>query len=351
MDTHLLDLKHIIDIDRFQLIQDELADLTKLAIITVDYRGIPITQHSSRSQFCSIVRNTPATFKKCIKCDSRGGLESARLKSPYIYRCHCGIVDFAIPIIVQDKYLGAVMAGQVRASNPKALECIIDDAEMTSARQINSELYEILPVMDIDVIQKNAMTIFNIVNYIVEESIIKNSLYDINQKLMQFFEIETLYLADGTERKIYSMQNRNIEEIHTYLMDVTHGGSVSLERQANSNFVAHKILRPALEYIEANLANKINISGLAMIAHVSDSYFSKLFNREMGCSVPEYITNRKIAKAKEWLERDDKSVSQIALDLGFTESGYFIKTFKQDVGITPFAYKKLNIKSDRATDA
>jgi AraC-like DNA-binding protein len=51
------------------------------------------------------------------------------------------------------------------------------------------------------------------------------------------------------------------------------------------------------------------------------------------------------------LESDDKSVNQIALDLGFSESGYFIKTFKQNVGITPFAYKKLNIKSDMLGDS
>ena len=51
------------------------------------------------------------------KCDSLAGLEAVRLNQPFIYLCHCGIVDVAVPITVGDQYLGAVMFGQVRISN------------------------------------------------------------------------------------------------------------------------------------------------------------------------------------------------------------------------------------------
>lgn len=343
MDNYLLDLKHIIDLDRFQIIQDELSDLTRLAMITVDYRGIPITTHSSRSQFCGMIRNNPVTYKKCVRCDSRGGLESARLKSPYIYLCHCGVVDFAIPIIVQDKYLGAVMAGQVLTSDSNKLEYVVDESEFSNGKEVYKDLYQELPVMSMEQIKKHADTIYNICNYIVEESIIKNSLYDINQKLMQFFNIEILHLADGSTRKIYSLQNNNIEEIHKYLIKVTNNGNDHKKNLASGNFVAHKLLRPALDYIESNLSNKLNVNHLAALCYISESYFSKLFNREFGISVPQYITDRKISVAKKVLTVSNKTILHIALELGFVDSGYFIKTFKQQVGITPNAYRKLNI--------
>src|SRR5574344_135715 len=88
----------------FQKLQDEMASATKLACITVDYTGTPITSHSRCSEFCNVVRNHPELKVLCEKCDSRGGLEAARLKKPYLYTCHFGIVDVAIPIIYQNLY-------------------------------------------------------------------------------------------------------------------------------------------------------------------------------------------------------------------------------------------------------
>lgn len=350
MDAFQFDLKHLIDLDKFQIIQNELSELTKLAIITVDYRGIPITKHSGRSQFCSMIRNNPASYKKCVKCDSRGGLESARIKSPFIYLCHCGVVDFAIPIIVKDKYLGAVMAGEVVTCDVDELEYIVDDTDLSNTDDVYCDLYRKLPVMSLENIKKLASTIFNICNYIVNESILKNSLYEISQKLMQYFKIETLHLADGSVRKIYSMQNRNIEDIHDYLTKVSNNGLNVNENLASGNFVAHKLLRPALDYIENNLSSKLSVSFLAALCHVSKSYFSKLFNREMGTSFPEFVTMKKILLAKKWLADSDKTISEIAYDLGFSDSGYFIKTFKSKVGITPFALKKLNVKVVESKD-
>ena len=97
----------------FQKLQDEMAKATKLACITVDYTGAPVTAHSCCTDFCALVRNHPEYKHLCEKCDSRGGLEAARNKKPYTYVCHMGVVDVAIPIIYQNLYVGAVMCGQI----------------------------------------------------------------------------------------------------------------------------------------------------------------------------------------------------------------------------------------------
>lgn len=111
------DIKSILDIPRWEAVQDQLAKATGTAIITIDYKGTPITKHSMRTDFCSIIRENPISCKRCQKCDSLAGLEAVRLNQPFIYLCHCGIVDVAVPITVGDQYLGAVMFGQVRISN------------------------------------------------------------------------------------------------------------------------------------------------------------------------------------------------------------------------------------------
>ena len=95
-----LDLKTLLDIPLWEKVQDELAKLTGTAIITIDFKGNPITKHSCRTDFCSVIRENPISRKRCFRCDALAGLEAVRLGGPYIYLCHCGIVDVAVPVMV-----------------------------------------------------------------------------------------------------------------------------------------------------------------------------------------------------------------------------------------------------------
>ena len=151
-----LDLKSILDIPLWEKIQDEYARLTGTAIITIDYKGNPITKHSCRTDFCSVIRENPVSRKRCYRCDALAGLEAVRLGRPYIYLCHCGIVDVAVPVTVGDRYLGAVMFGQVRIPNNDTdakVERLVSEissfqAESETARQDLLEMYERLPEME-----------------------------------------------------------------------------------------------------------------------------------------------------------------------------------------------------------
>ncbi len=82
------DLKGILDIPLWEKVQDQLAKLTGTAIITVDYKGTPVTKHSCRTEFCSVIRENPVSRKRCYRCDALAGLEAVRLERPYIYLCH-----------------------------------------------------------------------------------------------------------------------------------------------------------------------------------------------------------------------------------------------------------------------
>lgn len=67
------DIKTILDIPRWEAVQDQLAKATGTAIITIDYKGTPITKHSMRTDFCNIIRENPISRKRCQKCDSLAG--------------------------------------------------------------------------------------------------------------------------------------------------------------------------------------------------------------------------------------------------------------------------------------
>ena len=174
-----LDLKSILDIPLWEKIQDEFARLTGTAIITIDYKGNPITKHSGRTDFCSVIREDPVFHKRCCRCDALAGLEAVRIGKPYVYLCHCGIVDVAVPVTVGDRYLGAVMFGQVRIPDNDTdakVERLVSEVSSFQAgsegtRQDLLEMYERLPEMEYKRIVAIANTLGAVVNYIVDRAV------------------------------------------------------------------------------------------------------------------------------------------------------------------------------------
>lgn len=142
-------LEEIIDIEFLQKVQDAFAKATGLAAITVDYRGNPITKYSNFSKFCNIVRKDPNLMAQCFKCDAFGGLEAARIGHFYVYHCHCGLVDFAVPIIVQGQYLGSMLVGQARMDEKdnEKLDYIVKESPDWKKNHELIKEYEKIPII------------------------------------------------------------------------------------------------------------------------------------------------------------------------------------------------------------
>ena len=112
-------LDNFIEIDFLQEIQDKFSKATGLAAVTVDYSGKPITKYSNFTKFCKFIRKNRKWRERCYKCDSCGGIEAARLHKPYVYKCHAGLVDISMPIILNGIYMGAILAGQAKIEKKK----------------------------------------------------------------------------------------------------------------------------------------------------------------------------------------------------------------------------------------
>jgi AraC-like DNA-binding protein len=76
--------------------------------------------------------------------------------------------------------------------------------------------------------------------------------------------------------------------------------------------------------------------------HLSANYFGDLIKKETGKSAQEYIQNKVIEVAKERLFNTNKTISEIAYELGFKYPQHFNRLFKQKVGSTPKEYRNLN---------
>ncbi|MCC3868325.1 PocR ligand-binding domain-containing protein [Terrisporobacter mayombei] len=335
MKKEKINLDKVIDFKKWQTLQDNLSLVTNMAIITVDYKGNPISKHSKCSRFCESVRNHPQMVKYCQKCDSRGGLEAVRSNEPYIYLCHYNIVDVAVPIIIDGRYMGAIMAGQVKLSDnyTEDMEKIVDTSNNSVSIEVLEEFkeyYEQLPLLTYKEVQNIANMLSSLCNYLVEEALDKNLILEMYKK-----SIGNNKELDEDFFQGYSVDN--IEKLKKGLSNAVIDAYVS---QYGCDKKVSSTLKPAIDYIYKNKSENITVESMAKVCHISQSYFSRLFSKEMGDSFSNYISKLKINWAKELLEDSDMSVSQISDELGFNEPGYFIKIFKKYEGVTPSVYRK-----------
>lgn len=99
----------------------------------------------------------------------------------------------------------------------------------------------------------------------------------------------------------------------------------------------------ALEYIDSNLNNDLNVKKLAEICNYSPTYFSKLFIKTYGISISQYIIRQRINRAKELLTTSDIQIEALAEKLGFCSPSHCIRSFRSCEGVTPSEYRRQNL--------
>lgn len=97
-----------------------------------------------------------------------------------------------------------------------------------------------------------------------------------------------------------------------------------------------KVLQAALDYIEQNYTQTtLNLNEVAQAIGMSPNYFSGMFSQEMKMTFVEYVTNKRMEKAKQLLRESDQSSTQIAAEVGYKDAHYFSFVFKKTVGVSP----------------
>ncbi len=94
-----------------------------------------------------------------------------------------------------------------------------------------------------------------------------------------------------------------------------------------------------VSYVERNLSEEISRSDIAGTVFMNADYVAKCFKKKMGVSITEYISGRRIEKAKEYLLGTGLSVKEISSMVGFSNFSYFNLVFRKTVGMTPTGYR------------
>ena len=95
-----------------------------------------------------------------------------------------------------------------------------------------------------------------------------------------------------------------------------------------------------LDFIEAQLHDKLDLETLAIHSGVSRTYLSALFHREMGVTLSAYVVKRRVEAARNMLRYTRRSAAEIGEYLAFSNPSHFQRAFKQETGMTPGQYRR-----------
>lgn len=100
------------------------------------------------------------------------------------------------------------------------------------------------------------------------------------------------------------------------------------------------------EYVAQNYSEEVVFADLAKVAHVSRSYLSSLFKKEVGCSFQNYLVGYRMQKAAILLQAPHLQLSEVSAMVGYPDYAQFSRMFKKPAGCSPKQYKSnLNTKT------
>ncbi len=95
-----------------------------------------------------------------------------------------------------------------------------------------------------------------------------------------------------------------------------------------------------LAYLHEHYGERISLDDVSAHVHISKSECCRLFHASYGCSIFTYLSDYRLQKSILLLSDSQLSVLEISDLCGFNSTSYFIKTFREKVGMTPLQYRR-----------
>jgi len=134
------------------------------------------------------------------------------------------------------------------------------------------------------------------------------------------------------------MQSNSLKDWQNYVCDF----SVYLSNIMKKNKSEYSYITEALKYIESHFTKNINMAMVANQVSTNYTWFSEKFKEQVGVNFNEYLKRLRLEEAKKLLESGCYKVYEVASRSGFGDVKYFMKTFRENTGMSPTNWKNKN---------
>lgn len=138
--------------------------------------------------------------------------------------------------------------------------------------------------------------------------------------------IETIFSADD----ILGIKAAFISEI-TEVIECMHGEDIQYT----------PVVRQIIAEVHHNYKEDMNLKTLAYKYHMNASYLGQIFQKEVGCSFAQYLSNTKNGIAKDLILNTNMKINDIAKQVGYPDTSYFYRKFKQCYGVSPASLREM----------
>lgn len=128
----------------------------------------------------------------------------------------------------------------------------------------------------------------------------------------------------------------SIDELRELMIDVINSISLPVRPQECKYC---ELIEKGIEFLDSNYNRNISLDEISKHLSVSKNYFSYLFKRDTGISIWAYLTDIRMNKSKELLEKTNMKSYEVAYNVGYDNPSYFSKTFKKRFKQSPSEYR------------
>lgn len=168
-------------------------------------------------------------------------------------------------------------------------------------------------------------------------------MHDFEQMLSRFMSemnIHLTLLMDDLEEMIYVNRYDSVENALSYIQNM-------FERIRHHTITGSdgiSVSERVREYIANHLDQELTRETLAECVHMNADYLGKIFKKENGISLKEYVTREKLQMACELLGKTDLPVSEVALRVGYRNFAHFSTAFRRFSGVSPVAFRQAAVQ-------
>jgi len=239
---------------------------------------------------------------------------------------------------VQDKqYLLAnhLFKGYVEIDKPSKGICIDLDF------QIISEVLSYLSNTHPELMTKDLETFFNSKNFLdnkynAAHTALGKYLLELDKKFYEFNR-EQIHISKDF---YYTIAEKLVQD-HLPIYEKLQ--TIDAVKISTKNDLYKKI-QAAKQFLDDQFRSELDMERVAKECCISEYHFFRMFKKIMEISPYQYLLQRRLQYAQQQIQSDEKNITEIALDAGFSDLFTFSKSFKRNFGISPRAYHKLYFK-------
>ena len=285
-----LTIRGIANVRILEQFQRSFLTLTGLQTAFLDTNGDFITPVRGRQQFCLIIaKSERGTGHSDCYDSNRDACQCIRQTlKPHAYRCHAGLAEIAIPIVVNRKFLGAVITGQVRVPNFANGITTPLVKKSPALRKRLERAFQMTPVLSMRQMKAASDMLYGMVNYIFHME------YDL-------------------------LISKELSRPHSY---------------------SQEIAERALRFVKENFNQSITLQNVAEHVKLSPFYLAHLLKKETSYSFMEYLVKLRMGEASSILKSTNRSIKEVAYQVGYDNPTYFSKVFRHYFKKSPQAFRR-----------